>query len=185
MRLFTAIDIPEEVLANFEQLIAKLKPTARIKWIPSGHLHITTKFIGDWPGERLEELVRALESVHAPSEIGISIRGLGWFPNPRSPRVLWAGIEADPGLAALAEVTDEATCRLGVAKERRRFSPHLTLARIKSPEHLDALRAAINGLGLTELGSFTATAFVLYESELRPTGSVYTRRATFPLNGVR
>jgi len=185
MRLFTAIDIPPDVLENVHQLIERLKPAAHIKWSPARSMHITTKFIGEWSLARLDELVEALASIPAQGEIGVSIRQLGWFPNERSPRVFWAGIEAGPGLETLAAATEEITARLGVAKDRRPYSPHLTLARIKSPVDLGGLRRAIAGLDSVEFGSFTATSFSLYESELRPTGSVYTKRATFALQAAR
>jgi len=179
MRLFTAIDIPDHILGNLDRLIGRLKPAARIRWSPVSNMHITTKFIGDWPPERLGELVEALESVPSPGAIDISIQQLGWFPNERSPRVFWAGIEAGPSLAELAAATEEATFRLGVEKEHRRYSPHLTLARIKSPLDLGGLRRAVAGLDSVEFGKFTATGFSLCESELQPTGSVYTQCATF------
>lgn len=181
MRLFVAVNLPPEILDSLDRLLRRLRPTARIKWSPTANMHITTKFVGEWPADRLDELVQALNGISPPGEIPISIRGLGWFPNQRAPRVFWAGIEAGDGLEALARDTDAATARLGVERERRRFSPHLTLARIKGPADLTALDRAVETLAPTEFGSFTATRFFLYESELRPSGSVYTKLASFPL----
>src|SRR5436190_340124 len=96
-------------------------------------MHITTKFIGEWPEERLGELTGALAALSARAPIPIAIRNLGFFPNPHSPRVFWAGIEAPAELANLAGATDLALAALGVASEQRAFAPHLTLARIKEP----------------------------------------------------
>jgi 2'-5' RNA ligase len=179
MRLFTALDLAPGAAANLASLIEQLRPTARIQWSPPANLHITTKFIGDWPDQRLAELKTALASLPARAAVPVRIHRLGFFPNPHAPRVFWCGIEA-PGLAELAAETDRATAALGIAPEARAFSPHLTLARIKDRVDLQPLREAIAGLPELEFGGFTAPAFHLYRSELRPGGSVYSRLAEFP-----
>src|SRR5664279_25524 len=102
MRLFTGISIAPDVLVNLEKLLNTLRPTARVKWSPPENLHITTKFIGEWPEARLEELVGALRRTPGGPEFEIAINGLGWFPNPHSPRVLWAAVHAPGSLQDLA-----------------------------------------------------------------------------------
>jgi len=181
MRLFTAIALPVKVMGNLERLLAALRPTARIKWSPVKNLHITTKFIGEWEEERLDELREALEEIEPVGPIEIAIRGLGWFPNERAPRVFWAGIEAGPGLAELARRTEHRLARLGVPIERRKYSPHLTLARIKGPADLNPLRKAVAALPSTEFGSFVADRFHLYLSELTAAGSIYTSLDEFEI----
>jgi 2'-5' RNA ligase len=180
MRLFTALDLEPGVAANLERLIERLRPTARIQWSAHSNFHITTKFIGEWPEARLEELKTALAALLPPAAIPVRIHRLGFFPNPHAPRVFWCGIEA-PGLAELAAETDRATAGLGVAPELRAFSPHLTLARIKERPNLQPLREAIAALPDLEFGQFTAAGFHLYQSQLRPGGSVYTKLAEFPI----
>jgi 2'-5' RNA ligase len=180
MRLFVAIDLPAEVVANLERLVARLRASARIHWSRPANLHLTTKFVGEWPQERLVEMKAALGSLTARQPVPIQVRGLGFFPNPRAPRVFWAGVHAPAGLADLARDTDSALERLGVPAERRPYSPHLTLARIKEPVPLNALQQAIASLEPVELGAFTADRFFLYQSTLEPSGSVYTRLAEFP-----
>ena len=181
MRLFTGLDLPGEVAGNLEQLLRKLRPAARIGWSPPANLHITTKFIGEWPEEKLGELQRALASLPARPPIPVHIRKVGFFPNPHSPRVFWCGIEA-PGLPELAADTDRATAALGIAPEQRAFSPHLTLARIKEKLDLQPLREAIAAQPSLEFGQFPADRFFLYRSQLHPTGSVYTKLAEFPFS---
>ena len=181
MRLFTAIDLPPEVITTLENLLQRLKPSAQISWSPPRNLHVTTKFIGEWPEERLAELKTALASLPAREPIPISIEKLGFFPNPHSPRVFWAGIHAAAGLANLARDTETALAALGVAKEDRAYSPHLTLARIKTPGKQPALLQAVAKLPSLEFGSFTADRFFLYHSKTAPTGSVYTKLAEFLL----
>ena len=182
MRLFTGLELPPGVVRNLEALLAALRPKARIQWSPAANLHITTKFIGEWPDERVAELEAELErGVPSRPPIGVHIRHVGFFPNPHAPRVFWCGIDA-PGLETLAADTDGATAALGIAKETRAFSPHLTLARIKDRLDLQPLREAIAALPSLDFGRFEAGSFFLYRSLLRPGGSVYTELAEFPLS---
>src|SRR5689334_5427109 len=104
MRLFVGLDLPAEVVRNLEGLLDQLRPTARIQWSPPANLHVTTKFIGEWPEARLPDLIAALDTVPSQPAISVEIRGVGFFPNPHSPRVFWCGIEA-PDLEKLAKNT--------------------------------------------------------------------------------
>ena len=180
MRLFTGLDLPGDVVGNLEELLRKLKPAGRIQWSPPANLHVTTKFIGEWPEARLRELIAGLRGMPGRAPIEVRIRRVGFYPNPHSPRIFWCGIEA-PGLEGLASDTDSATAALGVEREKRAFSPHLTLARIKEQIDLQPLRKTIAGLESLEFGEYEARSFFLYQSNLRPTGSVYTKLAEFPL----
>jgi len=179
MRLFTGIDLPPDVIANLEEVLVQLKPSAQINWSPPSNLHVTTKFIGEWPEERLVELKTALVGLPARTPIPISIEKLGFFPNPHSPRVFWAGIHADDNLAGLARDTEASLAPLGVTKEARAYAPHLTLARIKTPGKQPALLQAVAKLPSLEFGSFVADRFYLYHSRPAPAGSLYTRLAEF------
>jgi RNA 2',3'-cyclic 3'-phosphodiesterase len=181
MRLFTGLDLPAYVVHALDELVDQLRPAARIKWSAPANLHITTRFIGEWPEERLPDLRAALSGLPSHPTIPIHIRNLGFFPNPRSPRVFWAGVEASSDLPALASDTDRVLEPLGLKPEGRPFSPHLTLARIKEPVPLQKLRDAIAALPSLDFGSFTADRFFLYQSRLSPAGSVYTKLAEFPL----
>jgi 2'-5' RNA ligase len=179
MRLFTGLDLAVEVSRKLEELLARLRPKARIQWSPPGNLHITTKFIGEWPEERLDELKAALATLPSRAVIPIHIHRLAFFPNPHAPRVLTCGVEG--GLEALARDTDRATAALGIASEKRAFSPHLTLARIKDSVNLQPLRETIEVQPL-DFGRFEAARFFLYQSQLRAAGSVYTKLAEFSLS---
>ena len=182
MRLFTALDLPPEVIGSLEALLDRLRPAARLKWSAPANLHITTRFIGEWPTDRLPELQAALAGLPGHRPIPIAIRKLGFFPNPHSPRVFWAGVEAPPDLAALASETDRSLAALGLPSEGRPFSPHLTLARIKEPTPMQKLRESVAALPSLDFGSFTAASFYLYQSRLTPAGSVYTKLAEFRLS---
>jgi 2'-5' RNA ligase len=182
MRLFTGLDLPGEVEARLDRLLHELRPTADITWSPIANLHITTKFIGEWPEARVPELITKLkDSVPKPGVLSIAVRGVGWFPNPHQPRVLFAAIQAPQGLLDLAASTDRATAELGVAPEDRKYSPHLTLAKIKGSHSLAPLRQAIARPESLDFGTFDAEAFYLYKSVPGPRGSVYTKLSEFPL----
>jgi 2'-5' RNA ligase len=182
MRLFTGIEIPDDIKNRLQVLIEHLRANANLKWSPVYNLHITTKFIGEWPAARLEEINSALRGVEPTGPIDVEVRGLGWFPNPHNPRVFWAGIKAPKELEQLARATDSALEKLGIGREDRAFSPHLTLARIRQPAPLAPLRQAVAKLQSTDFGKFTATEFRLYLSEPGASGSVYTNLQNFALS---
>jgi RNA 2',3'-cyclic 3'-phosphodiesterase len=170
LRLFTAIDIPPDVKAALAALLDRHRSLAKLHWIPVEKLHITTKFIGEWPDKpetRLDELKQALASVKAPAPVDIVIRGLG-----RLPRVLYAAVEPNEALTALAAATELA---LGVPAENRAdnrvYRPHITLARTrKRVPHVD--------LELSTIGSFRASSFALYLSA----AGKYTKLQEFSLD---
>ena len=181
MRLFVGIDIPEHITTNLGALLTELRPAANLRWSPPSNFHITTKFIGEWPDERLDEMKAALAAVSAPA-FPIAVRGLGWFPNPHHPRIFWAAIHAGPELPALAAATEDAVAALGIEKEKRPYSPHLTLARIDEPVDLAELRRRIAGRPASDdFGDFQAAAFHLYVSRPGPRGTVYVKLATYAL----
>jgi 2'-5' RNA ligase len=184
MRLFAALDIPEDVRSKLAALAAKLRAgSPKARWARIEGLHVTLKFIGEASQEKAQAIKSALASLPARNTFAINFGSLGFFPNERRPRVLWAGVAAGPELAALAADVEMALAALGLAREERAFSPHLTLARFDSPRDLEALRAVIEKAGPLEFGAATAREFHLYQSVLKPGGAEYTRLATFPFAG--
>lgn len=185
MRLFTGIDLPSDMLLRLERLISALRPEALIKWSPIDNLHITTKFIGEWPEARLAELDGALSALHPVMPFEIQIRDLGWFPNERAPRVLWAGIHGGEALRKLAYTTEQhLESTLGIPAENRNYEPHLTLARIKNPVPLQRLRAKVREMQPAELGSFHVNRFVLYRSEPGSNASIYHKLGEYRFESV-
>ncbi len=184
MRLFTAIDLPSEILLRLERLLIALRPEAFIKWSPLDNLHITTKFIGEWPESRLEELHGALSALTRRDGFDIELKGLGWFPNEHSPRVLWAGIQGGSALAQLVHDTDELLAPLGIKKEDREFAPHLTLARIKNPVPLRRLRQKVQEMQPAGLGRFPVSHFSLFRSDPGSNASVYRKLREYKFANV-
>jgi len=180
VRLFVALDIPEDVRAAIAALTAKLKSVCgSARWARIEGAHVTLKFIGEVPQENVEPIKTALQAVPFPAAPKIIFRGVGFFPDARRPRVLWAGIEAGPELRSLAASVETALEPLGFPREQREFSPHLTLARFDSTEKLAGLRAAIAAVGPPDFGQAIANEFYLYQSVLKRGGAEYTRLATF------
>jgi 2'-5' RNA ligase len=175
MRLFTAIDLPSDALLRLERLIIALRPEALIKWSPLDNLHITTKFIGEWPEARFEELHEALVAMPRRDVFGIELRDLGWFPNERSPRVLWAGVHGGQELGRLAADIEQSLVPLGIKKEEREFAPHLTLARIKNPVPLRRLRQKVQEMQPAPLGQFEVSQFALFRSDPGSNFSIYRK----------
>ena len=169
MRLFTGLDLPAHVGAAIEKLLETLRPMAHLRWTPVDNLHVTTKFIGEWPEARLDEMKTALSTIPGRAPISVAIRGL-----ELKPRLFWVKVHA-PALANLARDIDTAAAGLGVAPEQRSFNPHLTLARINKPVRLDMAE-----LASTDFGSFEADRCYLYLSKPGPGGSVYRKLAEFP-----
>lgn len=181
LRLFTGLAIEYPVRRNLELVLEHLRPLAPLTWSPGDNFHITTKFIGEWPSERLDELKGALGGVAKRGPITTAIGGFGWFPNPHQPRVLFSGVKAPEALFGLAQDLDAACAALGVAVETRSYSPHLTLAKIRGAQNLVAVRQAIAQLPSAEFGVSTASKFLLYKSEPGETTSVYTVIGEFAL----
>ena len=185
MRLFVALEIPSAVRGNLAALIEELRAIDissaknKARWVRAENLHVTLKFIGDVDAGRLDAIRAALVEVSAGGAVELRFRGLGFFPNDKRPRVLWAGIAASPNLAPLAKGIDERLDKLGVAREMREFAPHLTLARFDPPGISETLRSAAQRNGTREFGDFRTAEFHLFESKTRPAGVEYTRLSSF------
>jgi len=181
VRLFVALEIPSAVRANLAELLKTLRAVSpRTRWVRPENLHVTLKFIGEAHEAKFSAIRNALAGVHSDESVRIDFRGLGFFPNEKHPRVFWAGIEASPNLKILAAEIEQTTEKLGIPREKRPFSPHLTLARFEPPLLLERLRAAIQEHAARDFGSLRTSQFHLIESKLKPSGAEYTTVESFP-----
>jgi len=197
MRIFIGIDLDSEVrgrISRFLEGIESFAPDAR--WVRPESLHITLKFIGEQTPERVDAIAERLRRVGG-SVFEIRTAGYGFFPTAKAPRVFWIGIHAGPQLAELARSIDTATAELGIAREDRPYSPHLTLARggaagrrSGSPKRSEGdgpntifavLEKRLAAMSDLDFGTMTAHKFILYQSQLSPKGSKYTKLQRFPL----
>lgn len=181
MRLFVALEIPSAVRESLADLLNSLRAISpQTRWVRLQNLHVTLKFIGEMPETKLAAIRSTLAGVRSDQAVTLDFRGLGFFPNEKYPRVFWAGIEASPNLKTLAAEIDKATETLGIPREQRPFSPHLTLARFEPPRLPEKLRDAIRESAAREFGSWRTIQFHLIESKLKPSGAEYTTVESFP-----
>jgi len=174
MRLFTGISLPPEARVPLLALIDHLRPLADLAWTPEMKLHITTKFIGQWPDSRIGELKQVLDAVPVPDPIDVHIRKLDWMPNAQSPLTLYAGVQMTGDLAYATESVLES---LGILREKRAYRPHVTLGRIRrTSASIDALRSAA-AQSILDIAPFRARAFHLYLSA----DGTYTKLSDYPL----
>ena len=171
-----ALDFPDEVREAVRELIANLRPLCKsARWVLPERMHITLKFIGYVPAEKLDPIRAALASVRSSAPVEMHFRGVGFFPNERRPRVVWCGTEASPNLAQLAAEIESGLEPLGIAREQRAFVPHLTLARFESPRGVGKLVRHAQEMTPPDFGSARETEFHLYESTLKRSGAEYKK----------
>jgi len=191
VRCFVAVDVSPDVRAGVARVIAALRagaPGADVRWVDPTAVHLTLKFLGAVPDERVPVVSAALgEAAAGFPHVALAAGGLGTFPGPARPRVVWVGITAGAeALAALAGGIDDALAPAGFAREARPFRGHVTIGRVRAPR---ALRTLVQAMGRTDalaLGRWTAAEVVLYESRLRPSGAehhVVSRHPLAPAHG--
>ncbi|NOY97900.1 MAG: RNA 2',3'-cyclic phosphodiesterase [Chloroflexi bacterium] len=182
LRTFIAIEIPSEIQNAIHQNTAGLRQTldrSLVRWVPVQNIHMTLKFLGNVSAANLETLDRMLiteASLHQP--FTIQVGGLGVFPSPRRPRVIWIGIEAPETLTSLQHSIESAAARIGYEAESRPFSAHLTIGRVnqRAPgAELQRVRTAIEDTQIPSLGTVKVDAVYIFRSDLKPSGAVYTR----------
>jgi 2'-5' RNA ligase len=180
VRLFVALEIPSTVRENLAEFVKPLRALGpQPRWVRLENLHVTLKFIGEILPEKLGAIRAALAAVRSDREMTIDFRGVGFFPNEKSPRVFWAGMAASPNLKTLALDIDNALQKLGIPREQRPFLPHLTLVRFQPPRLPEKLRTAIQEIAPREFGSLHTNQFHLIESKLKPSGAEYTTLESF------
>jgi 2'-5' RNA ligase len=178
MRTFLAVEVPEPIRKKIDDFVQiEAKRELPIKWVKFGNLHITLKFLGEIDEKKKVEISPAIEEIcsrHKSFQAQLS--GIGCFPNPGNPRVLWVGVEqGSDTLCTVSADIEKALAHFGF-KEERRFHPHLTIGRIKKSCKVDHI---LEKNIVTE--PFEVSAIVLFKSVLKPDGPIYTALEHFPL----
>jgi 2'-5' RNA ligase len=174
MRVFIAVDLPSHIRKNLADVQHDLSPSSNsVRWVAPESIHITLKFIGEMPEKQLEDIDTALTGF-TWKPFTITVRGVGFFPGKRSPRVFWAGMEA-PTMKDMAEELDTRMERLGFDKEKRAFRPHITLARARDNRIDSSLVTAAEPYVEHDFGAFIADRLFLFQSILKPSGAVYEK----------
>jgi 2'-5' RNA ligase len=201
IRAFLAVELSQELqaeLATVQQdlkgrIEPEMKRDTRISWAKPASIHLTIKFLGDMDEQVVDPMLVAVEqTVGSQIPVNVPLERLGAFPRPQSPRVLWVGPsenwERGGEATRIAEIhgaIEQACEGLSFLRETRPFSPHLTLARIKVGERHVGVALAQTGVldRPLSLGSLAVESVVLMKSELKPTGSVYTKLWNVRLSG--
>lgn len=180
MRLFIALALPEEVRERLALLEEGL-PNAR--WVAPESRHLTLRFVGEVDGPQAADLDDALSALDLP-EFELTLRGLGTFDEGRRLRSLWVGVEPNEALQRLQAKVETAAQRAGLPPERRKFKPHVTLARFRENPAEHRLQHYLAAHGLFRCGPFPVEEFVLFSSLLAHSGAIYSPEAVYPLERV-
>lgn len=178
IRLFVGIELPEELK---DRLAGICNGVPGAKWVSSENLHLTLRFIGEVGEARFADIDAALSLVRAPG-FELVLSGIGHFASGKVPRVLWVGVEKSESLAHLHGRVEAACVHAGLAPEGRRFSPHITLARLDNPP-ASRLGAFLAHSSLFKSAPFPVTEFTLFSSFLGRGGAIHRAEAEYSLGG--
>jgi 2'-5' RNA ligase len=184
IRSFIAIDLPDATRQGLAAVQEHLKQSgAGVRWVKPSSIHLTLKFLGNIQAAQVEDIALAVaQEIRDQPPITLGAAGLGAFPSRRKPRVLWIGMEGEvQRLNGIQARLENALEPLGFDREKRPFRPHLTIGRVKDRRRLQSLIDAMAELKIPEFDSFDVTEIILYKSDLRPTGAIYTKLHRMPL----
>jgi RNA 2',3'-cyclic 3'-phosphodiesterase len=188
IRTFIAVELTEEIRAAAAQVVSRIRQTAPEEsggavWVRSQSMHITLKFIG-WAAEgSMAEVKQALKkAARAVAVFDAEFASPGGFPNLNRPRVLWVGLrQGSTEMTRLRDSVESLVAPIGFPTEERPFHAHVTLGRVKDAQSSKPLGAALRSLGDVTLGRMSVGEVTLFQSELKPSGAVYTPLGRFPL----
>jgi 2'-5' RNA ligase len=184
IRGFVAIELPGTVKAFLTEVSGDLKRCrADVKWVRPEGIHLTLKFLGNVRGDLIPAIENALHAtLVGQAAMNLQVTGLGAFPGLNKPRVIWAGLKDMSGrMAPLATEIDKALEPLGFEREKRPFSPHLTLGRVRSNSGIRELVEAVRNQMDTAGPQFAADCVIFFESILKPSGAEYYPICSFDL----
>jgi 2'-5' RNA ligase len=182
IRSFIAIPLETGVVSRIEQTYKELKSLpADVKWVHPNAIHLTLKFLGNVEEKAVESISRGTqEGIKGFASWTVDVKNVGTFPSLRNPRVVWIGIEDTGGhLVALQNRIEEEMAKLGFEREERKFSPHLTLGRVRSPRGKTELIQYLADERERRFGEMKVDRVVLFKSELRSSGAIYTALGEF------
>lgn len=193
IRTFIALDINDDVRAAIKSCAADLQrdvPDRAVRWVKPESIHLTLKFLGDVYEKTVPDIKAGLEAAAAQVRpFRMNVAELGCFPNERRPRVIWVGVQEGSGaLKALFDALEKQMSDLGFDPERRKFHPHLTLGRVRrsaSRSEVHEVARVLQSDRIGPLGAVDCSQVHLYQSDLRPSGAVYSRLASAGLGGER
>jgi len=184
MRIFIAVELPEEVKAEIGKIVESLKSIeAGVKWVEEKNVHITLKFLGEVKDNDVERLKDIVKDVVADTKIfEVDYKGLGTFPEGKTPRVIWVGIKKGTDeLKKIADSLEVLLSKSGFRKEEREFSAHITIGRVKEKRNIGELKKSIEEKKNTKFGKSTVGHITIMKSTLSPKGPIYEVVEKIPL----
>lgn len=179
MRTFIAIELPQEIRNSLASLQEQLRSSgADVKWVAPVNIHLTLKFLGEIDEKKLDEVSKIIDDIAKnKTTFAIRITSLGAFPKINYPRVIWVGIDkGDMETKEIANDLEEAIAKIGIPKEDRPFSSHITIGRLRSPQNRERLVKELNKL-VDDFGKqnleFSVTKITFFKSTLTPKGPIY------------
>lgn len=191
MRTFIAVEIPEEIKSRIEQqqiAITRDLGDPPIRWVRTEAIHLTLKFLGEISPDKAKQIEIQMPGIVAPfPPVEVEVGRLGCFPNLNRPRVVWIGIKENGNvLPELQRELDHWLQKLGFEEEKRGFSPHLTIGRVNRQagnQERHNLGSKLAGCQVPSLGRFTVDELILFKSDLKPSGAIYSALAQVKLGG--
>ena len=186
IRSFLAIELPKPILRKIEEVQGDLRLThADVRWVNPEKIHLTLKFFGNIEESRIDSIFKSIEEpIRNTLPFSIKVRGVGAFPQMRNPRVIWMGlVEEGEVLTSLQKQIETQLEKIGFQPEDRSFHPHLTLGRMRSSRGKGDLVGRIEKHKEEEFGDLQVERVVLFKSDLKPTGPIYTPLGDVKLGG--
>ncbi len=177
IRSFLAIELLEPILKKIGEVQADIRSThAEVRWTDPEKIHLTLKFFGNIEESRIDPIFKSIEEpIRNTLPFSIKVRGVGAFPHLKNPRVIWIGLVEERGiLTSLQKQIETQLEKVGIQPENRPFHPHLTLGRMKSSRGKEELVGRMERHREEEFGDFQVERVVLFKSDLRPSGPIYT-----------
>ncbi|HJX31764.1 MAG TPA: RNA 2',3'-cyclic phosphodiesterase [Thermodesulfobacteriota bacterium] len=184
IRSFIAVPLNAEIIFHLEKVQKELRTLpADVKWVNPQSIHLTLKFLGNIEEGNVEDIARGIQNgIKGVKSWSAAVRNMGAFPSLKNPRVIWIGIEDQSGqLVRLQNQIEQQMSKLGFEEEKRKFSAHLTLGRVRSPKGRDELVKYLLDERERVFGEIKVDRVILFKSELRPTGAVHTVLKEFTL----
>ena len=184
VRAFIAVEIPLEIRQRIQRATSNLRQDIGllVRWVAIENMHLTLKFLGDIPSANIEALTQVIRTQADSFDcLDIHLTGIGSFPGPKRPRVIYIGIQAPAALEAFQHGLESATRRLGYNAEERAFAPHLTIGRVRQNIPVDdqeRIRSALEASMIDSPGTARVNSVDLYKSDLKPNGPIYTKLFT-------
>jgi 2'-5' RNA ligase len=177
MRLFVAIELPDAIKDSINRICTGI---IEARWVPEEQMHLTLRFIGEVDGGKFTDINNALGSIRE-STFPLALKGVGYFPPRKDPRILWIGVEHSEKLRELQNKIEHTVKKCGIKPERRKYHPHITIARLRDYTWAEKVVPFIRGHSMFASEPFNVEQFILYSSQLTKYGAIHTVERAYPL----